>query len=55
MFFLRNSNTTGVANQTFPFDWGNGGLVPLSGDWTGQGYDTVGLYNPATGTFFLST
>lgn len=58
-FFLRNSNSAGVADETFSFGWapaaGEPALVPLSGDWTGQGYDTVGLYNPATGTFFLST
>ena len=27
--------------------------MPLLGDWDGNGTDTVGLYDPATGNFFL--
>ena len=27
--------------------------MPLVGDWTGDGIDTIGLYNPATGYFYL--
>jgi hypothetical protein len=26
---------------------------PIAGDWDQDGVDTVGLYNPATGTFYL--
>ena len=26
---------------------------PLAGDWNGDGVDTIGLYVPSTGTFFL--
>jgi hypothetical protein len=29
------------------------GILPLSGDWDGDGVDTVGLYNLVTGAFFL--
>ena len=29
------------------------GLVPVAGDWNGDGTTTVGLYSPATGAFFL--
>ena len=58
-FFLHNSNTAGVADETLNFGWtpaaGGPALVPLSGDWTGSGAATVGLYDPATSTFFLST
>jgi hypothetical protein len=57
-FFLRNSNTTGYADNSFGFGWtpdsGSDELIPLAGDWTGQGYDTVGLYDPSTSTFYLS-
>src|SRR6476659_3273164 len=28
-------------------------LVPLSGDWNGDGVDTIGLYDPSTGAFTL--
>jgi glucose/arabinose dehydrogenase len=50
VFFLRNSNTTGIADITVQFGTS---LVPLVGDWTGSGIKTPGLYNPATGTFML--
>jgi hypothetical protein len=52
-FFLRNSNTGGVADIAFTFGPAGLGLVPLTGDWDGNGTDSTGLYNPATGTFFL--
>ena len=28
--------------------------IPLTGDWNGDGTDTVGFYDPATSTFFLN-
>ena len=52
-FFLRNSNSGGVADISFAYGPANSGWVPLVGDWNGDGTDTVGLYNPATGAFFL--
>ena len=54
-FFLRNSNTSGVADLTFAYGPAGAGWIPLVGHWTGPGTTTVGLYNPATGTFFLRT
>jgi hypothetical protein len=37
------------------FGFGAAGLgyVPLSGDYNGDGVDTVGLYRPVTGQFVL--
>ena len=29
------------------------GLVPLHGDWDGDGVDTIGAYDPQYGVFFL--
>ena len=29
------------------------GWNPLAGDWNGDGTDTIGLYDPANGFFFL--
>jgi subtilisin family serine protease len=52
-FFLRDSNSNGPANATFSFGAGGAGLVPLAGDWDGNGTTTVGLYDTATATFFL--
>jgi len=47
--FLKNSNTTGVANFSFAF--GIAGDQVISGDWDGDGVDTVGVYRD--GVFFL--
>ena len=52
-FYVRNANSTGIANTTFDYGPAGGGWIPLSGDWDGNGTDTVGLYNPATSTFYL--
>ena len=53
-FYLRNSSSSGYANETFNYGPAGGGWTPIVGDWTGQGYDTVGLYNPASSTFYLT-
>ncbi len=52
-WFLRNANAPGGADTVFTYGGGGGGLVPLRGDWDGDGDDTPGLYAPATGAFFL--
>jgi hypothetical protein len=54
-FYLRNSNTTGYADTQFTFDpaGATASWIPIVGDWTGSGVTTVGLYNPATETFYL--
>jgi hypothetical protein len=53
MFYLRNSNTAGNADLTFPFGPPNAGWTPLAGDWNGDGIDTIGLYDPAASAFYL--
>jgi hypothetical protein len=45
-FFLRNSNTGGVADITFTFGPAGSGFMPIVGDWNGDGVDTIGLYDP---------
>lgn len=52
-FYLRNSNTTGIADITLSYGAPGCGWTPLTGDWTGIGKQTVGLFNPATSTFYL--
>jgi hypothetical protein len=49
--YLRNSNTQGVADIRFFF--GNPGDLPLAGDFNGDGCDTVSLYRPAEGRFYV--
>jgi hypothetical protein len=51
--FLRNSNTGGIAHSTFTYGPANMGLIPIAGNWNGDGVDTIGLYDPAHAAFFL--
>ncbi|OMQ16179.1 hypothetical protein A7K94_0204310 [Modestobacter sp. VKM Ac-2676] len=46
VFFLKNANSTGIADGVFPF--GNRDAQPVVGDWNGDGHDTVGVYQNAT-------
>ncbi len=50
-FYLRNTNTTGVADVSF--NYGAAGHMPLVGDWNGDGTVTMGVYEPSTRRFFL--
>jgi CHAP domain len=52
-FYLRNSNTSGVADITAQFGSG-GNWVPIVGNWDGVGGDTIGVYDPSTARFHLS-
>ena len=49
--YLRDSNTTGVADITFFF--GNPGDVPIVGDFDGDGCDTVSIYRPSEARFYI--
>ncbi len=49
--YLRNSNTTGVADREFFF--GNPGDIPLAGDFNGDGCDTVSIYRPSEGVIYV--
>ncbi|MBX3083063.1 MAG: S8 family serine peptidase [Anaerolineae bacterium] len=51
-FYLRNSNTTGVADSMITL--GNASDFPIAGDWNGDGIDTPGIYRPITGEFYLT-
>jgi glucose/arabinose dehydrogenase len=49
--YLRNSNTTGVADVTFLF--GNPGDHPLVGDFDGDGCDTLSIYRASEARVFV--
>jgi hypothetical protein len=53
VFYVRNSNDAGYADDTFTFGPAGAGWVCIAGDWDGDGKDTVGLYDPAASTFYL--
>jgi hypothetical protein len=50
-FYLRNSNTAGLADLTIPY--GPPGATPVVGDWDGNGSVTLGAYEASTRTFYL--
>jgi hypothetical protein len=56
VFFLRNQNSAGNAD-IMPFQFGPANpptmWLPVAGDWNNDGLDTIGLYHPASGSFFL--
>ena len=43
----------GMCKTIPPFSFGSPTDIPLVGDWTGKGYDSVGVYRPSTATFYL--
>ncbi len=51
-FYLRLHNSTGYADISVAFT-GSGKPYPVVGDWTGGGFDTVGVFNQNNGQFSL--
>jgi len=49
VFTLKEKNF----DLNFTFGNPNAGWLPITGDWTGSGKTTVGLYDPATSIFYL--
>jgi hypothetical protein len=49
----QNSNAGGPADIQFSFGAAGQGLLPIAGDWDGNGSDTIGLYDPNKGDFYL--
>ena len=43
----------GNADITFIFGSPNPAIVPVAGDWNADNVNSVGIYDPATGTFFI--
>jgi len=56
-FYLLEQNSDNSPYNQFvfaPLGQPNGTLLPLLGDWQGTGYDSAGLYDSKTGTFYLN-
>jgi len=54
-FYLRHENTTtpSVPDTELRFGPASRGLVPLAGDWDGDGADSIGLYDQVAAEFYL--
>jgi hypothetical protein len=52
-FFLRDSNTTGFGTTDLLYGVPSTSLIPLCGDWDGNGTETIGLYDPTHSVFYL--
>jgi hypothetical protein len=52
--YLRNSMTSGTADQTVYYGAPGANWVPIAGDWDGDGTDTLGLYDPDSSVFYLT-
>ena len=52
-FMLRNTCDSGAADEVCAYGTADGGMVPIVGDWDGNGIDSIGLYDPTTSTFYL--
>lgn len=53
-FYLKLHNTTGNADIVVAFNPATS-AAPVVGDWTGAGYDTVGVFDKSNGLFLLCT
>jgi hypothetical protein len=53
VFYLRNTNTSGVADTVVAFGVAGAGWLPIAGDWNGDGVDSIGLYDPTNSVFYL--
>jgi hypothetical protein len=49
LLYLKNTNMTGYADVAI--NYGTGGDCPVTGDWDGDGVDTIGIYR--NDTFYL--
>jgi len=52
--FLLSDNPTSNVSTRPTVSYGNSPMVPIVGDWDGNGTDSPSAYDPTTGTFFVS-
>jgi hypothetical protein len=52
-FYLSDDQSSGVSTRPV-IRYGNSPMVPITGDWDGDGSDTVSTYDPTAGRFFIS-
>jgi hypothetical protein len=52
-FLLRNTNDSGFADEVYCYGAADADMVPIVGDWIGNGVQSIGLYDQSTSTFYL--
>lgn len=52
-FFLKDTHGGGGGDYAFDFGAADAAYQPVTGDWDGNGADSIGVYDTTTGTFFL--
>ena len=52
-WYLRNSNTVGVADVSFGYGEAGSTWTPIVGDWNGDGLDTIGFYDTQNAIYYL--
>jgi hypothetical protein len=52
-FYLSDDQSSGVSTRPV-IRYGNSPMVPITGEWDGDGSDTVSTYDPTAGRFFIS-
>jgi hypothetical protein len=52
VWYLRNSNSAGPPDAG-TFGYGEGGWLPVVGDWSGSGHSGIGMFDPSTATWYL--
>ncbi|MBG0828704.1 VCBS repeat-containing protein [Planomonospora sp. ID67723] len=52
-FHLSDSQTSNVETRPV-INYGNSPMIPIRGDWDGDGKDTVSAYDPTSGRFYIS-
>ncbi len=51
--YLRTAQGSGAADAAFTCGAANSGWTTLTGDWDGDGVDTIGMYDPVASVFHL--
>ncbi|GHJ43599.1 hypothetical protein Cs7R123_09410 [Catellatospora sp. TT07R-123] len=52
--FLESDSRTSHVNTRPVIAYGNSPMIPIAGDWDGDGIDTPSSYDPSTGRFYIS-